>query len=449
MFKILSRLSVVALLLLCSCSALDEVARFVGLSGEAKIDEIAESYVKLVLEIGLYDSDYVDAYNGPEEWKPAELENDKEKEFPSEKLESEVNKLIERLKKVNQKKFSSLEKLRYAYLERQLLSVRGKILLLSGKEMTFDEESQVLYDAIAPVYNAEYFEDILQKLDDVLPGEGSIYDRFNAYREEFVIPKDRLEAVFNAAMAECRRRTQLYIELPEDEKVILEFVVGKSWGAYNWYKGNSVSLIQINSGLPVYIDRAVDLASHEGYPGHHVNLTLLEKRLVTDINWIEYCVYPLFSPRSLISEGIAEYGIDIIFPGNERVEFEQKVLFPLAGLDPAKAERYYHIINLKKELKYALNEAARRYIDGRMNADEVTEWLMKYSLMTPKEAKRAVRFIEQYRSYVINYSLGEDMVKECIKKHAGEENSPYKSWGLFYTLLSTPQTPSGLVRFSQ
>ena len=36
----------------------------------AAMSPIAESYVKLVLELGRHDSDYVDAYYGPAEWKP-------------------------------------------------------------------------------------------------------------------------------------------------------------------------------------------------------------------------------------------------------------------------------------------------------------------------------------------------------------------------------------------
>ena len=70
--------------------------------------------------------------------------------------------------------------------------------------------------------------------------------------------------------------------------------------------------------LPVYIDRAVDLACHEGYPGHHVYNVLLDKHLVRDRGWVEFSVYPLFSPQSLIAEGTANFGIDVAFPGRER-----------------------------------------------------------------------------------------------------------------------------------
>ena len=36
-------------------------------------------------------------------------------------------------------------------------------------------------------------------------------------------------------------------------------------------------MIQVNTDLPITIDRAIDLACHEGYPGHHVYNALLEK----------------------------------------------------------------------------------------------------------------------------------------------------------------------------
>ena len=87
----------------------------------------------------------------------------------------------------------------------------------------------------------------------------------------------------------------------------------------------------------------MDLACHEGYPGHHVYNTLLEKHLVKDRGWMEFTVYPLFSPQSLIAEGTANYGIPVTFPDDERIAFEEKVLFPAAGLDPARVREYYEV----------------------------------------------------------------------------------------------------------
>ena len=439
MFKILRRLSIVMLVLLSSCSA-NKV------ESEISMDKIAESYVKLVLKVGLYDPDYVDAYFGPEEWKPSKIEGGEQEEFPYSQLNAEVAGLIGQLGKINQNEFSSLEKLRYAYLEKQLLSVKAKIDLLFGKRMSFDEESEALYDAVAPVHDEEYFENILKKLGNVLPGEGDIYERFNNYRKEFIIPKDKLDAVFKAAIAECRRRTLKYIKLPSNEDFALEFVTDKPWGAYNWYKGNSFSLIEVNTDLPIYIDDVIGLACHEGYPGHHVYLTLLERHLVRDRNWMEFSVFALFSPQALIAEGSANYGIDLAFDDANRIEFEREVLFPLAGLDPSETEKYYNIIKLKKELRYARNEAARQYLEGKMSKNEAIKWLIKYVLRTPEEAAHSVRFIGKYRSYVINYNLGQDLVTDYIEKRGGTDRNPAKRWELFCTLLSTPQTPSGLAQ---
>jgi hypothetical protein len=198
----------------------------------------------------------------------------------------------------------------------------------------------------------------------------------------------------------------------------------------------------VNTDLPIYIDRAVDLACHEGYPGHHVYNVLLEKNLVRDRGWMEFTVYPLFSPQSLIAEGTANYGIQVAFPDEERLAFEQQVLFPAAGLDPAKTKEYYAVQALVEKLSYAGNEAARRYLNGEIDARAAAAWLEKYALMPAERAAQRVRFFDQYRSYVINYNLGKDMVREYIEARAQGDES--RRWEEFGKLLSSPRLPSGL-----
>ncbi len=221
-------------------------------------------------------------------------------------------------------------------------------------------------------------------------------------------------------------------------------MTGKSWGGYNWYQGDFRSLIQVNTDLPAFIDRAIDLAAHEGYPGHHVYNVLLEKNLVRDRGWVEFSVYPLFSPQSLIAEGSANFGKEVVFTPAERIEFEKTVLFPAAGLDPKLADNYYAVQALTEELAYAGNEAARRYLNGEIDAAAAKTWLEKYALMDEKRAEQRVRFIDQYRSYVINYNLGEDLVRDYIARHGGTADHPEKRWEEFEKLISSPRLPSGL-----
>jgi hypothetical protein len=198
----------------------------------------------------------------------------------------------------------------------------------------------------------------------------------------------------------------------------------------------------VNTDLPIYVDRAVDLACHEGYPGHHIYNVRLEQHLVRDRGWIEYTIYPLFSPQSLIAEGTANYGIDVAFPGEERTAFERDVVFPLAGLDSSRAAAYAQVLALIDRLSYAGNEAARSYLNGRMDRGQAAEWLTKYALMSPPRAEQRVRFFDQYRSYVINYNLGKDLVKAHIEARAGRSGGT--RWQVFTELISSPRLPSGL-----
>jgi hypothetical protein len=339
---------------------------------------------------------------------------------------------------------SRMLQMRRNYLTRQLDAVSAYVGMLQGHRLSFDEESRALYDAEAPAYPESHFQALLDSLGAVLPGQGSVAQRFEAYRRDFIIPAERLDTVFRAAIDEARNRTAGRLELPENESFVLELVTDRPWSGYNWYQGEAQSLIQMNAELPIFIDRAIDLAAHEGYPGHHVYNVLLEAHLVRGRGWYEYSVYPLYSPQSLIAEGTANYGIDVAFPGDDRLEFERDVLFPLAGLDPDRAEEYARVRSLADRLGYAGNEAARAYLNGLISADSAAAWLNTYGLMEPARAQQRVRFIDTYRSYVINYNYGRDLVADYVGSRGGTGNRPDRRWEIFSELLTMPWLPSDL-----
>ncbi|MBI9054539.1 MAG: hypothetical protein JEY96_12020 [Bacteroidales bacterium] len=403
---------------------------------------IAEDYVKLVLEVGMYDSYFVDAYYGPEEWKPDALKNE-DAEIPETELLARIQVLNELLESINLNELEENQKLRHIYLSKQIKAVKGRIEMLAGKKFTFDEETFALYDVVTPDYTVEHFESLIQDLEKALPGTGNLTDRLTEFKNEFIIPKDKLDTVFNTAIQEAKRRTLEYIDMPEGENFVLEFVSDKPWGGYNWYKGNNFSLIQINTDLPIFIDRAIDLASHEGYPGHHVYNCLLESNMVKTNNWMEFSVYPLYSPQSLIAEGTANYGIEMAFPFDEKIKYEKEVLFPLAGIDPTKAEKYYEVMGLVAKISYVRNAASEAYLNGEKTKEETIEWLVKYALRNHESATQSLKFIEAYRSYIINYNVGLDMVRDYMEKDKNMTND--EKWARFEYLISTPQVPSNLV----
>jgi len=413
---------------------------FVTFSARADdLNGIAERYVKLVLAMGEHDPDYVDAYYGPAEWKK---HADTERK-PLDAIATEAKQLTDTLAKIS-KPTDEMERLRGAYLTKQLSALQARVHMLKGERLKFDEESQALYDAVAPRFSETHFQEILARLEPQLPGEGSLLQRYENWRRAFVIPKDKLDTVFQLAIKACRERTVAHIKLPPNENFTVEYVTDKPWGGYNWYKGHYRSVIQVNTDLPAYIDRAIDLAAHEGYPGHHIYNALLEKNLVRDRGWVEFSVYPLFSPQSLIAEGTANFGREVVFTKAERLAFEKEVLWPAAGIDPSRAEEFYAVQDLVKKLAYATNEAARQYVNGGMNANAAATWLQKYALMDEKRAKQGTKFIEKYRSYVINYNLGEDMVRSYIEKRGGTAEQSEQRWREFEQLLASPRLPSDI-----
>jgi hypothetical protein len=403
------------------------------------MNALAERYVKVVLAMGQHDADYVDAYYGPPEWK-TEAEKTK---IGLDAIATQARTLRTDLKKLPAGT-EEMGRLRWQYLDKQLTALEARIRIVKGEKLPFDDESKALYDAVAPTHPVSHFQEIIDRLDRRFPGNGSLAVRYDTWRRPFVIPREKLDKVFQTAIAACRERTIKHVTLPSSEQFTVEYVTNKSWSGYNWYQGSYRSLIQVNTDLPIYIDRAIDLACHEGYPGHHVYNALLEKNLVRDRGWVEFTVYPLFSPQSLIAEGTANYGIEVAFPGRERVDYERATLFPAAGINPARAEEYYEVQALVDQLAYVGNEAARQYINGKMTAEQAAAFLERYGLYAPDRAKQRVRFIEQYRSYVINYNLGKDMIRHYIDAQAGTAANPEKRWAEFEKLLSSPRLPSSL-----
>ncbi|MBI2428444.1 MAG: hypothetical protein HYV29_06545 [Ignavibacteriales bacterium] len=405
------------------------------------LNELAEDYVRLVLDIGQLDPDYVDAYYGPKEWQE---ESAKMKYQPT-ALRDRAEAFLSRVKRIRVPSKDKKSSLRKTYLAKQLTAAHARIEMLNGKKFTFDEEAKKLYDVIPPKYSESHFKKVLDALGKTLPADtGTVNQRYQAFRNQFVIPKEKLDSVFTAAINECRIRTKKFVTLPENESFVVEYVNDKPWSGYNWYKGNAHSVIQVNTDFPIFIDRAVDLAAHEGYPGHHVYNVLLESELMKKNGWIEFCIYPLYSPQSLIAEGSANYGIDVVLPGKERIQFEKEVLFPLAGLDAGQADQYYMIQSLVAQLNYAGNEAARNYLNGTISKEQAVDWLVTYALFDPSRAEQRLRFIEKYRSYVINYNYGQDLVKNYVEKKSGKKPTAAKRWSVFTDLLSSPRMPGGL-----
>jgi hypothetical protein len=446
MNKLALLLATSSLILLAGCSTPSTIAaetsppwKRLTVAVPAEIEDVSQRYVRLTLEAGTHEAEYVDAYYGPAELQTAAATKPRSKA----KLIEEARQLIANID------ILLLPEVRLAGSEQRLKAMRGMLVaaetrlqMLEGRKFSFDDEAKGQFATVPQLKPLSHYDAILTKLENDIPGTGPLATRVDAFNERYVIPKDRLKPVFDAAIAECRKRTAAYMQLPQGENFVMEFVTGKPWSGYNYYQGNYKSLIQINTDLPIRISRAVDLGCHEGYPGHHVLNLMIESKLARGKGWSEYSVNPLYSPLSVISEGSANYGIDLAFSSAERLAFERDVLYPLAGLDPKSAEAFWKLQQATEALSGARLTIAKLYLDGEIDRAKALELTQKYQLLSPARAEQQVGFTDHYRSYVINYGWGKELVKGYVER--GNPDSSIR-WQRMEKILSEPVLPADLM----
>jgi len=402
------------------------------------IADISDAYVRLTLEAGTHEAEYVDAYYGPPALQAAAKANPRS-----------LAQLIAEARVLTAAIDGTLPSIKVEPDRRRAVALRGMLIaadtrlqMLQGRTFAFNDEAQGQFATVPDLKPLAHYDAILASLETLIPGNGPLAARVDTFNERYVIPKDRLQPVFDAAISECKRRTAQFINLPAGETFVMEFVTGKPWSGYNYYKGNYKSLIQINTDLPIRISRAVDLGCHEGYPGHHVLNLMVEERLARKNGWKEYEVNPLYSPTSVLSEGSANYGIDLAFPAAERLAFEHDILYPIAGLDPNSAEAFWKMQQMTDALSGARLTIAKMYLDGAVTRAQALELTQKYLLLSPARAEQSVKFTDHYRSYVINYGWGKDLVRAYIERGNPD---PTERWRRMEKILSEPTVPADLL----
>jgi hypothetical protein len=401
------------------------------------LDAVAEEWVRLALEIDTHEAGYVDAYYGPAEWR----EQAHAAPRSIAELKEAADELVAMLRALTERGGDALPKRRARTMLAAVSSARFRLDMIDGGRVPFVDEAARLFGLRPELHPLEDYDAVVASIEAMLPGEGPLADRVEAFRSRYEIESDRLRAVMDRAIAECRARTLAHIELPETERFTLEFVDHKSWSAYNYYFGNDQSLIQVNTDLPITIDRALTLGCHEGYPGHHVQ-GIYNERLYRRRGWVEFSVAPLYHPSSPMNEGAGNYGVELAFPADERLEFERDVLYPLAGLDPSTAAPFAALRKALAALAGARLTVAALYLDGKIDREHAVALSQRYGLTSRARAEQSVRFDDDYRSYVINYSTGEDVVRAFVERAGASADA---RWAAFERIMAEPTVPADLL----
>jgi hypothetical protein len=406
-------------------------ARSASPAKTADLAGAAESYVRLVLALGERDADSLDGYHGPPAW----LTEARARHATLDDAQRDARALADMLASTTFPKDE--EEVRRAFLVRQLRAVVARIEILGGARPTFADEVHRLFAVDADrSADSDGVDDVARTIhaaiDRELPGHGTTAERFAAFDRRFLIPSDRLPAVMARAIEECRSRTLAHIRLPPAERVNVTYVRDRAWSAFTTYEGGFHSTIAINTALPLTVDRALDLACHEAYPGHHTIGLLLDMRLG---GRVELLVQPTFSPQSLLHESASSVAGTLAFTEAERVAFERDVLFPMADLNPAEAARHVRVARLVDRLHGVEAAIARRYLDGALDFPRASLAFEREALMPSADA--TLKFLNQFRTYAATYTIGRDLFWQALTAVTKEDDLD-RRWRAYADLVANP-----------
>jgi len=397
--------------------------------------DFGEQFVRLALEIDKHLPGYVDAYFGPEDWK-AQVQQDGKQ--PLSDLTDQINQLAKEISQAD-----GLDAQRRDYLDRHLTAMRMSVRVLSGEKVSLADEAEALYD-VRPEWQEEAnFEEAHKLLEEVLPSEGSLRERMLAWKKSLEIPVEKAKELLPIIIKKLRTLTDQKFKLPEGESFTVEFVSDQPWSAYNWYLGNSKSRIDINTDIPMRVSSLPDLIAHEGYPGHHTDLSIKEQKLVDELRYYEFTVALLKAPSAVIAEGIATSALETALTDEEREEWLREEILPYAGMSHIDPKRILAVSKAGRKMSRVSGNAAFMLHDQGKSEEEIIQYLQRYNLSSEKEARQTIRFISNPldRSYTFNYDVGYDLLEELFQ---GVDRDIY-----FKRLIEEPVTPSQIRQWIQ
>jgi hypothetical protein len=364
------------------------------------LDDRARAFVRLAVALGEHDPDSLDFYSGPRDVADAARRDLP----PLAAIGDEAHALADAIK---------IDSPRASALAESARRLSARVRVLRGARRPYVQERRIFFDFDADAPDAQALADARRRLEGLLPGDGRLVDRYAAAARAFIVPIDRWRAVFEAALDECRLRTRAHLRLPANESVEIEFVHDRPWAAYSRYRGGGRSTIQLNTDFQLTVDQLLELACHEGYPGHHTRSVLL------DDGRPEHQVQLTFSPAALVSEAAAMAAPDVAFAPEERVRFERERLAPQAGIAVDGIDRLVAIDRLANELQALQSPIAADYLDGRVEFERTVEALEARALVPHAEA--LVKYLNEYRSYVATYTDGARVFESRLRACAAEK----------------------------
>jgi len=393
------------------------------------IDAIARDYVDLALDAKTLDPDLI-SINSPA--LEATYKAKSGKADPA-ALAKRSGELIARFDALSKPQEDRLDAMRFRSLRARLVSLQAHAEVLGGAKLTMADRVERFYGFRPDFRPLNEYDPGLDRLDKAIPGSRTLAERIAALKTAALVPPDKIESVFRAAFAECRRRTLKHMPLPQPESVEVLFLHDLPAPAEDVYQGNGKSRARINLDSPVDVDRLLAAACHETYPGHHSHFVNLDDALSRGRGWREFDVEIEDGPQFAVAESVAEYGVGLTFPVEERIAFQRDVLYPLAGLRMQNVDAWRAYISARPDVLGATATVARDHLSGAIDQQTAHRLFVRYRLQTPTAATQMLKMLDVFGSLVIASDFGWYTMDRAMQGKSVDEQ-----WRLFRQIEREP-----------
>lgn len=306
-----------------------------------------------------------------------------------------------------------LDPARRRWLRAQVTGLHAAARKLAGEEVSFVDEVEQCYGVRPTFVDHDELAAAHRRLDAVLPGSGSVADRYEEHRSAHLMTAAQLRDAVPTLTELFRARTDELFGLPEGEHVEFELVTDEPWSGFNYYEGELRSRVAINVDLPVSSTAIGHLVAHEAYPGHHTEHCRKEVGLVRQRQQLEESIFLVGAPQCLMAEGLADLGIEVLLGAGQH-ETLAELLHPL-GIR-YDVEAVAAVAEAAEALSAVRGNAALILHDRGGTEDDAIAELARWGLLPWERAARSVRFLTHptWRAYIFCYVAGLPLCRSWV-----------------------------------
>lgn len=289
---------------------------------------------------------------------------------------------------------------------------------LAGESIPLREQARHCFDIEVAMIPDSRFEAAHALYDEALAGEGTLAERVAQWRTHYTLPQEQrhlLPAFIQKAVREAYQRTTAIIPLPENTEVEMEPIYGYPVRALAHYLGNQRARILINPDYPFNLADLLYVVCHEAYPGHLAELMLKEQALLQEKGYGEQAVSFLITPPFVLSEGIALWAHELIFPGDTAEAWLADHIYPTVGIVPDGSD--LKKIQEANDILFGVHSNAALMLNEGYSEEEVRRYLMRYALLDEAGVHRALQTLQRpyCEAYPFTYYYGRRLLADALR----------------------------------